>query len=381
MSDAGGPTGPIVLAAGGTGGHLFPAQALAEALQARGHDVVLVTDPRGDRYRATFPAREVHIVPSATIGGRDPVALARTGFRLGKGLMRSLSLLRRLKPAVLVGFGGYPTLPPLIAARLLGVRTAIHEQNAVLGRANRMLASRVDLVATSFPEVRLLGDGNRDKAVYTGAPVRAAVKEAAGPYDAAGPNGDFRLLVFGGSQGAKVFSDVMADAVGLLDENHRARLKIVQQVREEDMARVAAAYEAIGVAADIAPFFADMPARIAASHLVVSRSGASTVAELAVIGRPAILVPLPHAVDNDQLLNARAMDAAGGGWLIEQNELTPERRARDIAGRMDEPDALAAAAKAAGRLGNDDAAGALADAVVALARGLKPTQINSGRHS
>lgn len=369
----------ILLVAGGTGGHLFPAQALAEALAERGYPVELAADSRVEKFRESFPARKVHVVPSATIGSRSPLALLRTGVKLATGLLKSLALLRRTRPAVVVGFGGYPTLPPLIAARFLGIRTALHEQNAVLGRANRMLASKIDMIATSFPKVAMLGEGNAARVVPTGAPVRSAVKAASSPYDAPQAGGEFRLLVFGGSQGARIMSDVVPGAVGRLDEAHRARLKVVQQCREEDLERVRMGYEALGVAAELQPFFLDLPQRIANAHLVVSRSGASTVAELAVIGRPAILVPLPHAVDNDQLLNATAMAKAGGGWLLPQASFDPHRLAEEIATRMDHPEQMAEAAHAARQIGNPDAAGTLADAVIALAEG-RPvdTQNRSG---
>ncbi|ESR27331.1 undecaprenyldiphospho-muramoylpentapeptide beta-N-acetylglucosaminyltransferase [Lutibaculum baratangense] len=369
----------ILLSAGGTGGHLFPAQALAEALVERGYEVDLAADERVDRFRSSFPAREVHVVPSATLSARNPVAYARTGLVLGSGFLRALGILRRTGPKAVVGFGGYPTVPPLLAARTLRIKTAIHEQNAVLGRANRMLASKVDLVATSFPKVHMLGE-NAAKAVFTGAPVRAAVKAAARPYEAPAVDGEFRLLVFGGSQGAKILSDVVPGAVARLPEADRRRLKIVQQCRQEDIARVRAGYGALGVEAELQPFFMDMPQRIADAHLVVSRSGASTVAELAVIGRPGILIPLPHALDNDQLLNATAMAKAGGGWLLPQASLDAHRLADEIKNRMDDPQGLAAGASAAGQVGNADAAATLADVVIALAEGRAIPNTKSGHH-
>lgn len=361
--------GLVLLSAGGTGGHLFPAQALAEALIARGWRVDLVTDERGDRYGGTFPAQAVHIIPAATVRGGNPLTYAKTAAILGIGVIRAMLLIGRLKPKVVAGFGGYPTLAPLIAASMRGVKCLIHDQNAVMGRANRMLADRVDVVATSFPKVHMLGEANAGKAVRTGAPVRAAVLAAAAPYDPPAPGGSFRLLVFGGSQGARIFSDVVPGAVARLDETHRQRLSIVQQCRAEDIERVRMAYEAIGVQATLAPFFADLPVEIARSHLVVARSGASTVAELAVIGRPAILVPLPHAIDNDQLLNATALAQAKGGWLLPQPSFTPHRLAEELAARMDGPEALAAAAEAAKAVGNPRAAETLADVVEALAEG------------
>jgi len=361
--------GLILLSAGGTGGHLFPAQALAEALIARGFHVDLVTDERGDRYGGSFPAQEMHIIPAATVRGGNPLTYAKTAVVLGIGVIRAWRLLGRLKPKVVVGFGGYPTLTPLLAASLRRLHTVIHDQNAVMGRANRMLADRVEVVATSFPKVHMLGEKNAHKAVRTGAPVRAAVVEAAAPYQPPEPGGEFRLLVFGGSQGARIFSDVVPGAIARLDDAHKARLKLVQQCRDEDMERVRMGYEAIGIEAELAPFFPDLPQRIANAHLVVSRSGASTVAELAVIGRPGILVPLPHAIDNDQLLNATALSQAKGGWLMPQPSFTPHRFAEDLTARMDNPGQLAAAADAAKAVGNPRAAETLADVVEALAEG------------
>lgn len=361
--------GLILLAAGGTGGHLFPAQALAEVLISRGYRVDLVTDERGDRYGGKFPAEALHIVPAATVRGGNPLTYLKTAWVLGLGVVRSFFLIGRLKPRVVVGFGGYPTLSPVIAASLRKVKTIIHDQNAVMGRANRMLADRVDVVATSFPKVHMLGEKNAGKAVRTGAPVRASVIEAVAPYDPPAPDGDFRLLVFGGSQGARIFSDVVPGAIARLDEAHKDRLRLVQQCREEDIERVRSGYQAIGVDAELAPFFADMPTRIANAHLVVSRSGAGTVAELAVIGRPAILVPLPHAIDNDQLLNATALAQVKGGWLLPQSAMTPHRLAEELTKRMDAPELLAAASKAAQAVGNPRAAETLADVVEALAEG------------
>ena len=361
--------GLILLAAGGTGGHLFPAQALAEVLISRGWRVDLVTDERGDRYGGKFPAEKMHIIPAATVRGGNPLTYAKTAWVLGIGVLRSFLLISRLRPRVVVGFGGYPTVSPVIAAGLRKVKTVIHDQNAVMGRANRLLADRVDVVATSFPKVHMLGEKNAGKAVQTGAPVRASVIEAAAPYVAPEPGGEFRLLVFGGSQGARIFSDVVPGAIARLDEAHKARLRLVQQCREEDMERVRFAYESIGVDAELAPFFPDLPNRIADAHLVVSRSGAGTVAELAVIGRPAILVPLPHAIDNDQLLNATALAQAKGGWLLPQPAMTPHRLAEELTQRMDAPDMLAQASAAASAVGNPRAAEALADVVEALAEG------------
>jgi UDP-N-acetylglucosamine--N-acetylmuramyl-(pentapeptide) pyrophosphoryl-undecaprenol N-acetylglucosamine transferase len=278
----------VIVAAGGTGGHLFPAEALAVALSRRGVTVDLVTDERASRY-GEFPGHATHIVPSATFAGRNPFHIAAVTSKLSRGTVAALLLLRRLHPAVVIGFGGYPTIPPLLAAVLRGIPTVVHEQNGVLGRANRLLARRVQAIATGFRG--LLADDPRlaAKVTHTGNPIRPAVVEAAGvPYpDLHGP---LRILVFGGSQGARVMSDVVPPAIELVPMAVRARLSVTQQARDEDIERVRSAYKYFGVAAEVEPFFRDLPARIAASHLVISRSGASTVAELAAIGRPAILV-------------------------------------------------------------------------------------------
>jgi UDP-N-acetylglucosamine--N-acetylmuramyl-(pentapeptide) pyrophosphoryl-undecaprenol N-acetylglucosamine transferase len=364
----GGEKPPLVLlAAGGTGGHLFPAEALASALKRRGIEVDLATDERATRYGQDFPARETHVIPSATIRGRDPLSMAKTVVTLGVGAMKALRLMNRIRPAAVVGFGGYPTLPPVLAATLRRIPTVIHDANAVMGRANRMLSSRVSAIATSFPGMTL-DPPLAAKASFTGNPVRPMVIAAAGePYPALDDGDPIRLLVFGGSQGARVMSDVVPAAVEAMAPALRARLAIVQQARGEDETRVRDAYARLGVSAEVAPFFSDLPARIAAAHLIVSRSGASTVAELAAIGRPAILVPLPHALDQDQLANANVLAKAGGAIVLKQDDFTPERLAGEIArlaadaGKLP---AMAAGAKSAGVL---DAADRLADLVLRVA--------------
>jgi UDP-N-acetylglucosamine--N-acetylmuramyl-(pentapeptide) pyrophosphoryl-undecaprenol N-acetylglucosamine transferase len=359
----------VLLAAGGTGGHLFPAEALSVALSRRAVAVELATDARAGRYGHAFPARATHLIASATMRGRDPLSLAKTAMTLTAGLSKAWLLMGRARPAVVVGFGGYPSIPPVLAAALRGIPTVIHEQNGVMGRANRFLAGRVTAIATGFP-----GAVGRDpqlaaKATHVGNPVRPAVVEAARTaFAAATQSGRFRLLVFGGSQGARVMADVVPPAVEALAPALRSRLAMVQQAREEDAERVRAAYARAGVEAEVAPFFADLPARMAASHLVVSRSGASTVAELAAIGRPAILVPLPHALDQDQRANAQVLDRAGGAILMLQENFTPDRLASDIAALMNAPDRLTAMAAAAKRAGTIDAAERLADLVLRIAR-------------
>lgn len=360
----------VLLAAGGTGGHLFPAEALAAALIRRGMTVDLATDARAARYAGHFPARELHVLPADTVRGRSPVALARTGFALASGLVSSLRLLRRVKPAVVVGFGGYPTVPPLLAAALSGVPSLIHEANGVMGRANRMLAGRVSAIATGFPGLAKADPALAAKAVWTGNPLRpAAIAAAATPYDPPQPGGTLRVLVFGGSQGARVMSDVVPEAVERLDAALRARLVLVQQAREEDLARVRDTYARLGVTAEVAPFFDDLPARMARAHLVIARSGAGTVAELSAIGRPSILVPLPHALDQDQAANARTLADVEAALVLRQVEFDPDRLALELHSFASEPMSLTRMADRARSQGVLDAAERLGDLVRHLADG------------
>jgi len=356
----------ILLAAGGTGGHLFPAQALADALIKRGATIELATDVRTAHFQ--FPARNVHLIPSATLRGRNPIALARTAALLTLGTAKAWSLLGRVRPAAVVGFGGYPTVPPLMAATLRGIPTVLHEQNGVMGRANRLLAARVTAIATGFPTLAKLDPRLKNKIAYTGNPVRREViAAAAAPYAAPRAGGTLNLLVFGGSQGARVMAEIVPPAIERLAGDLRARLNIVQQARAEDLDAVRGTYARLGVSADCAPFFSDLPARMAAAHLVISRSGASTVAELSAIGRPAILVPLPHSLDQDQFVNAGALAQAGAALRIEQRDLTPERLAAEIAGLAGEPTRLVRMAQAAKSAGAVDAAERLADVVMKVA--------------
>jgi UDP-N-acetylglucosamine--N-acetylmuramyl-(pentapeptide) pyrophosphoryl-undecaprenol N-acetylglucosamine transferase len=353
----------VLLAAGGTGGHLFPAEALAVALGKHGIDVDLATDTRAAHFK--FPARQVHLIPSATLRGKDPLSYARTLTLLGAGITKALLMLGRVKPAVVVGFGGYPTIPPLFAASLRRIPTVLHEQNGVMGRANRLLAPRVTAIATGFRDVAGVDAALKSKLRFTGNPIRPAVLAAASvPYEAPVPNGPFRLTVFGGSQGARVMSDVVPEAIERLPSALRERLVVVQQARGEDLDRVQAAYARLHVTAETATFFSDLPGRIAASHLIVSRSGASTVAELSAIGRPAVLVPLPHALDQDQLANARVLEKAGGAICIEQVNFSAERLAAEITALAADPQRLGRMAAAAKSAGTIDAADRLAAVVM-----------------
>jgi UDP-N-acetylglucosamine--N-acetylmuramyl-(pentapeptide) pyrophosphoryl-undecaprenol N-acetylglucosamine transferase len=358
----------VVVAAGGTGGHLFPAEALSAALARRGILVDLATDVRATRYGGKFPARATHVIPSETIRARNPLSLVKTVSILGFGVTRAWLLLGRLKPAAVIGFGGYPTIPTVLAASMRHIPTLIHEQNGVMGRANRMLAPRVNAIATSFAGVLTADRRLAAKETRVGNPVRPAVVAAAAqPYAKPEPGGPLRLLIFGGSQGARIMADIVPAAVERLEPALWARLKIVQQAREEDMPRVKAVYARLKVAAEVAPFFADLPARIAASHLIIARSGASTVAELAAIGRPAILVPLPHALDQDQLANATVLEKAGGAIRIAQAEFSPVRLAAEISTLAAEPGRLTSMAERVRSIGALDAADRLADLLLRVA--------------
>jgi UDP-N-acetylglucosamine--N-acetylmuramyl-(pentapeptide) pyrophosphoryl-undecaprenol N-acetylglucosamine transferase len=363
------PTGAaplVLLAAGGTGGHLFPAEALADALQKRGAVIDLATDARAAHFK--FPARIVHLIPSATLRGRNPIALARTVALLTLGTAKAWAMLGRVRPAVVVGFGGYPTVPPLMAAALRGIPTVLHEQNGVMGRANRLLAPRVTAIATGFRTLARLDPRLQGKITFTGNPVRREVIAAAATsYAAPELSGKLRLLVFGGSQGARVMAEIVPAAVERLAAALRARLALVQQARAEDLDTVRGTYARLGVAAETAPFFSELPARMAAAHLVISRSGASTVAELSAIGRPAILVPLPHALDQDQFANAGVLEAAGGAIRTLQRDFTPERLAPEIVALASAPDLLARMAQGAKSAGSIDAAERLADLVLKVA--------------
>ncbi|MEX0956821.1 MAG: undecaprenyldiphospho-muramoylpentapeptide beta-N-acetylglucosaminyltransferase [Rhizobiaceae bacterium] len=359
--------GTIFLAAGGTGGHLFPAEALAHELAARGWRVELVTDHRAERYAGRFPAAAVHTVASATFGSRNPIALVKALWTIWTGVRQSSALIEKVKPKAIVGFGGYPTLPPLYAASRRGVPAILHEQNAVMGRANKALAGRVTAIAGGF----LKAEGPyRDKIVTTGNPVRQAVIAARNvPFKAPTKGKPFNLLVFGGSQGAQFFSQVLPHAVGLLPPEERARLRVTQQARPEDEEAVRQAYGDLGMDAEVSPFFGDLAERMAGAHLVISRSGASTVSEISVIGRPAILVPYPYALDHDQAANAAALAASGGAEVTEQSTLSPQRLAELISLAMSDPKGLSARAGAAKSAGKPDAARLLADMVEAIAGG------------
>jgi len=353
----------IVLSAGGTGGHLFPAQALAQELTRRGRGIVVMTDARGTQYPTYFPGAAIEIVPAAAFSDRSLWGLIQAPFEIIAGIISASLKLQRVKPSVVVGFGGYPSLPVMIAACLARFPTIIVAPDAVLGRANRIVANYVRAIAAGLPLKRFLPK-DMSKVIYVGNPVRPeVVAQKDVPYDTPTANGPLRLLIFGGSQGARALSELVPQGVALLSAAIKARLEIVQQCRPEDIEQVRAAYAASGVKAELAPFFGDLPARMAKAHLVIGRSGAGTVAELMVIGRPAILVPLPHALDDNQTPNAAALADAGGGWRVAQRDLTPKKLADMLDTALSSPDDLARRAAAAHAQGKPDAARHLADLV------------------
>jgi UDP-N-acetylglucosamine--N-acetylmuramyl-(pentapeptide) pyrophosphoryl-undecaprenol N-acetylglucosamine transferase len=358
----------VLLAAGGTGGHMFPAAALARELLSRGLQPVLVTDKRAGGFGPELAEQvETHHIAAAGFAGGDPIAKAKSLAQLALGYLQARRIVARTQPAVAVAFGGYAALPTGLAAAHKGVRLVLHEQNAVLGRANRMLATRADAIATSFPEVRGLSEAAQARVALTGNPVRETI-QAIGrkPSAVAGETGPLRLLVTGGSQGARVFNELVPDAVARLPEALRRRLQVTQQVRGSDSTDVRAAYDAAGVEADLQTFFDDLPERLAKAHLLICRAGASTTTELAAAGRPAILVPYPFAADDHQTANAQALAEAGGGWLMPQDTLTPEALAERLRALFETPSLLTRAAAGALSFAQPDSAKRLADLALAV---------------
>ncbi len=364
----------IALAAGGTGGHLFPAVALARELVARGHQVIVLTDPRGAKFDAGVQVRSL---PATRLTGGLAAKLIG-GMQLLQGVLAAAWHLRRDRVELLIGFGGYPSVAPVLAAKLTRVPVVLHEQNAVLGRANARLARYATLIATSFPEVA--GLGGRPKRL-TGNPVRAEAVAARGaPFLPPEDDGPFNLLVFGGSQGASVFSETVPAACASLPVGLRQRLRVTQQARPDDVAATQAAYAEIGLTAEVSTFFNDLPERMAASHVIIARAGASTIAEVLAIGRPAVLVPYPHAMDDHQTVNARAVDEAGAAWLMPQSAFTAEALARRLETLLTLPQCSAKVAARAFSLGRPDAAAYLADAaesVLTEPRAASPAALRS----
>jgi len=370
----------IVLATGGTGGHVLPAMALARALAARGYAPILFTDRRGLALKDRDDFADAVAIPAAT-----PATGGMAGRALGlaetlRGTALAWRRLGRLRPAAVVGFGGYASVPAVLAATLRKLPTVIHEQNALIGRANAFLAPRVARIATSFANTRGLSAASAAKATLTGNPVRAAIAAlGTAPYPAPQMGGPFRILVTGGSQGARIFSTVVPAAIGRLPEPLRQRIVLAQQCRPEDLPAAAAAYAAMALDVSLAPYFDDIAARLAGAHLVIARAGASTAAELMAAGRPALLVPYPFAADDHQTANANALDEAGAAWLMPQPAFTPEALAARLEAFMNLPVTLEKAAAAALRLTRGDAATRLADLVASVASadggGSRPTMV------
>ena len=358
----------VVLAAGGTGGHIFPAQALAEELMSQGIRVVLVTDRRFANYVKGLDGVEIKMIRSGSMSG----GLIRRGLNVVNilvGIFQARAILKSLKPVAVVGFGGYPSFPTMLAATLTGCRSIIHEQNSVLGRANRVLANRVSAIATSFATVSHVPEKAQSKLQFTGNPVRLGIRALRDvPYPQLPGDGKINVLVMGGSQGATVFSKVVPEAMRLLPIASRSRIRLDQQCREADIEEVRQAYAEMNVNVNLATFFRDVPTRLAAAHLVITRSGASTVAELLTAGRPAILVPYPRAMDDHQTFNANTVEDAGGGWLMPETGFTPEALCDKLEHFLNLPQALEDAAAKSRRAGHPDAAKKLAALVLNDAR-------------
>ena len=360
---------PFVLAAGGTGGHLFPAQALAGELMRRGRRVVVMTDGRGHNYGNAFPGAEIATVPAATFAGRSFLGRIAAFGVIGLGVGAVLMKFVNLRPRAVVGFGGYPSLPVMMAASLARVPSALHEQNAVLGRVNRLLAPRVARIAATFPFARFAPKDSA-RVVFTGNPVRPEAAALRGTdYLPPAPGGPIRLLIFGGSQGARALSELVPQALARLPQDLRARLDITQQARADDLEMVESAYRAAGLKAQVAKFFTDLPRRMGEAHLVIARSGASTLSELTVIGRPSILIPYPFAMDDHQAANAAVLEKAGAAWVVRQDALDADTLARLLTEILSNPQILSVRAAAAKALGHADAAERLADLAEHLAEG------------
>lgn len=368
----------IILASGGTGGHIFPAESLAEELARRGYNPVLATD---DRYKNYGASKKLDFrVTSAGMVDGGIFKLFSGIFNIGVGYMQAVRLLKELKPAVVVGFGGYPSFPTMYASIRKNYKTIIHEQNSTLGKANYVLAPKVDAIATSFSEVSGIQDRDINKVVLTGNPVRPAIKSLRDmQYPEFSSDGVLKILITGGSQGAYVFSEIVPKALKILPDELRTKIRIDQQCRKEKLEETRAAYKALGISADLSPFFNDMPARLASAHLVIARSGASTLAELTTVGRPAIMVPYPHAKDDHQRVNANSLEADGGGWVMPEETFTPEALSAKIEGFFKLSSILPEAAEKAKKAGRPDADKNLADLVEKLANAGYSSSSNSKR--
>ena len=362
----------FVLAAGGTGGHMIPAHALAAELKARGHGVLLITDERGARFPGLFDNVPVHILPAGRLGG-GPVGYIKAGFSVLAGRREAIGLYRNHRPDAVVGFGGYPAFPSLIAATARKIPTVLHEQNAVLGRVNRLLAGEANAIATAYDKVERLKPRYAGKTVLVGNPVREAVQRLGEqPFPQFDEVAPLKILITGGSQGATVLSDVVPEGLALLKPSLRRRLQVVQQCRPQEIEAVRERYASLEIPAELSTYIEDMAARLGEAHLFVGRAGASTIAELTTAGRPAILIPFPAATDDHQTANAREITKAGGARTIPQPQFTPEVLARQIEAMAADPIALANAAARALSVGRPHAARDLADLAERVGGGLSP---------
>ncbi|HBU96347.1 undecaprenyldiphospho-muramoylpentapeptide beta-N-acetylglucosaminyltransferase [Thalassospira lucentensis] len=362
----------IAVTSGGTGGHMFPAVALSKALVRRGAKVLFFTDARAARYTDGVDGVQTIILPAGGIAGKGIKGRLMGAARLGLGTLKARSMIKKAKPAVVIGFGGYASIPATMSAKWLGIPFAIHEQNAVLGRANRLVAGAAKRIATSFPTVTLIDPTDQNKVIWTGNPVRAEVAALANStYDVPTEDGPIKLLITGGSQGARVLSEILPTALVNLPEGIRTRLVVTQQARDEDINAVRKTYDGSGIDVTLASFIDDIPERLRDCHLVIARSGASTVAELTAAGRPGLLVPLPHAIDDHQRFNAQQVEDAGGAWLMPQDRFSSETVTDRLAKLLRNPAALTRAAKAAKTAGRANAAERLADMVLDML-GLNP---------
>ena len=352
-----------VLAAGGTGGHLLPAFALATELERRGHHVALITDTRGAEIPGKPDFLPAHVIPAGRFG-KNPLSWFKGLKAVWEGRRMALRLFDSFQPSAVVGFGGYPSLPAILAATSAGVPTVVHEQNAVLGRVNRLFAGRVDAVATAYPEVERLDAKHAGKVHLVGNPVRAGVLSLRDePFPPFTEDGLLRVLITGGSQGARVLSEVVPDGLSMLPPALRQQLQVTQQCRPEDLDAVRERYRTHGIPAELATYFEDMAARLADAHLFIGRAGASTIAELTAVGRPAILIPLPIATDDHQAANARELAKSGGARMIRQEKFTAVELATQIQAMAQHPGSLGNAAHAAWNCGYPNAAANLADLV------------------
>lgn len=351
-----------IVAAGGTGGHLFPAEALARELSERGWEIVLASDARGAAYAENFPAKERLSLEAATFKKTDPIGMVRAALKIAAGIWQARQAFKRLKPWAVIGFGGYPSYPALMAALSRKDVTLIHEQNSVLGRSNRQLAAKVDAVACAFPVLRMAPPELEGKVQVVGNPVRPEIRAL---YDVPYPEVDktIRILVTGGSQGAKILSETVPKALALLPVSIRINLRVEQQTRLEQVAEAEAIYKGADIDAEIAPFFSDMAARLGRAHIFIGRAGASTCCELAVAGKPSILVPLKIAMDDHQTWNAEVLKEAKGAVVVAEDDFTPERLVEEIRAMIEGASLLPVRAKAARSVARPDAARLLADLV------------------